>query len=250
MKQLFVLSLLMNIILFLWEFHQGALNPTISSTEQHSNRQILLLSELPTITEQPNNKKNIQTTLIKPVIEKTPLDSPPQLKVTVESTPSTKKDIPQIQDNSPLLCYQVGQFDSQDKAKYWVKQNKIPGETVHYIEKPTRVISSYLVYYPAGKDYQQSQNNIHLLKSKGISDLWLFRKGTLRGIISLGLFVKQSRALVLQKKLLKQGLTVQVMPRYKEIPSFYVDIMTKEPSFKQHLSQISGQQVKLCPSDN
>ena len=260
MKIMFVLSLLINIVFFLWEFNINATNIGPIATNG-SEKQILLVSELP--KKQPVEQlveNEIETvvselTAIFPAVPENTIGNdiqyPAMAEIDSELPQSlqpveidenkipavvleNKQDVKVAQENTieeslvssielnpelPVLekriCYQIGPFANNDAIEAWANLNSIKPEMLKIVKKDRQVVSSHLVYYPAAKQYQQSKKNVGMLKGKGITDLWLFRKGEMRGAISLGLFVKESRALSLKRNLLKKGINVDVLQRYK-----------------------------------
>ncbi|NOQ76365.1 MAG: hypothetical protein GQ475_00960 [Methylococcaceae bacterium] len=87
-----------------------------------------------------------------------------------------------------------------------------------------------------------------MLKKRGISDFWLFRKGELKGAISLGLFAKETRALALQNKFSKTGLNVEIMPRYKTETVWYAKILSGTEVTMQSISISEKQTFSVCDS--
>lgn len=85
-----------------------------------------------------------------------------------------------------------------------------------------------MVYLPAGETYEQSLENVELLKQKGITDYWLFRKGEVKGDISLGVFSSEIRAEAFKKQLAIKTLNALIRPRYKKAQRIYAHIHIKQ----------------------
>ena len=143
-------------------------------------------------------------------------------------------------------CYHVGPFANNVALNVWRKLNKIDAGFVSRFTKENNVVSSYLVYFPAAETYAQSTKNVQRLKQKGITDYWLFRRGELKGAISLGLFVKKSSALSLQEKLVKAGFTVEIKERYKKEQSLFAEILTKDKALKDNVVISDEQSISEC----
>jgi hypothetical protein len=60
-----------------------------------------------------------------------------------------------------------------------------------------------------------------MLKNHGVNDLWLLRTGEEKGQISLGVFNKEKRALIMKSQMLAKGLNAEVKARYKIKPQKY-----------------------------
>ena len=149
---------------------------------------------------------------------------------SVEKTSmSTETPIEPLSSKLPekSFCYQVGPFLDSKQLQEWVSSNDFNIGVVTSVQQEVSVPGSFLVYYPKADTAEQAKSNTQLLTSKGIKDFWLFRKGELKGVISLGLFVAESRALVLQKQLRKLALPVEIMPRYSKKTAFFAKIMSE-----------------------
>ncbi len=120
-------------------------------------------------------------------------------------------------------CYQVGPFQNQKKLNAWLNKRKIQ-DKAEIIKRLEQEFSSYLVYYPAGETYQQSKANEQLLRKKGVKNLWLFRSGEMKGIISLGLFKQKYRAERMVSNYLNKGIDVKLMKRFNDVERFYAQI--------------------------
>ena len=131
-----------------------------------------------------------------------------------------------------IFCYQVGPFVNSNKLEGWRRLNKFNSDSLKQFNKEIQKVASFLVYYPAAATYAKSKENALMLEQKGIEDFWLFRSGELKGIVSLGLFIKEDRALSLKEKLVKSGLNVEIMQRYKTESVFYAQISSKDETFK------------------
>ena len=161
-----------------------------------------------------------------------------------------ESNVEQAADPEINYCYQTGPFTSHNALKVWRELNKINANSVRGFNKENNVVSSYLVYFPVAETYAQSEKNVQLLKQKGITDYWLFRRGELKGAISLGLFVKKSRALSLQEKLVKAGFTIEIKERYKIDKLLYAEISTKDKVFKDTVKISDKQTISECENIN
>lgn len=150
-------------------------------------------------------------------------------------------------------CVQFGPLSDMQGFIKWL--NSLSFKATHFkqFNQEEQVISSYLVYYPAAETYAASKANLKLLQEQGQTDLWLFRKGDMRGAISLGLFSQQSRALRIKEKLIKQGIAVEMRPRYKTVKQDFAKLKWRitEQDIKQILESWQqtqpGEDFKLLP---
>lgn len=143
------------------------------------------------------------------------------------------------------LCFQVGPFKDRDTIKTWNQNNSIEGD-FEIVEEDRQVVDKYLVYFPAAEGFQQSKTNAQQFKKQGINDLWLFRKGELKGVISFGLFVEESRALNLQKKMMSMSINAQIKQRYKTDFIYFLRVETEEKGLKEAMKVTEGQTILDC----
>ena len=127
-------------------------------------------------------------------------------------------------DEKILLCYEIGPFKNMKILSAWLKDNNIAADNSERIYKKQQVVSTYLVYYPAAETYAESWENQKILKEKGITDLWLFRKGGMKGAISLGLFSKKQRAVKFVNHLVEKGIYAEWKERFKNEKSLFARV--------------------------
>jgi len=156
-----------------------------------------------------------------------------------------KKPLPGALEK-PSFCYQIGPFVTEQGLEDWLVLNDFA--KAPRFKQEHEVLVSYLVYYPPAPSYDQSKKNVQMLKDKGVTDYWLFTKGEDRGVISLGLFKKQSRALRLQQKFIQLGLQVEMMPRYQTELAWFARI-ERENEISIEAENIPDKQtLSVCPN--
>jgi hypothetical protein len=121
----------------------------------------------------------------------------------------------------PVSCYEVGPFVNGNAYQLWKNELNVAREAIEPLTRDGEVINDYLVYYPAPETMQEAEANVKMLREKGIQDLWLFRKGEDKGLISLGIFKNESRASARKSQLLAKDIQVEVKPRYITKPRKY-----------------------------
>ena len=157
---------------------------------------------------------------------------------------------PEIKQTEPVktFCYRAGPFVDHGALNAWSKLNKINVDSLSQIKKDRKVDIRYLVYYPAEENFSKSRENIQILNRMGITDLWLFRKGKLKGAISLGLFAKERSALLLQEKFVNMGLDIKTKQIYQTVTSLYIQLSTPDENYKDTVVLIDNQQLTDCES--
>jgi len=225
MKIFFFLVLLINIVFFLWEFKTGE-EKVLTSNKDNTTEKISLLSELSkkelnkrraiAVAKEQENVRQAEILKSQSVIEE-------QSNIDLES----KVDLDsEIDLDSKPFCYQVGPFLNEVLLDVWIANNEIDVNSLTKVNEMKKKITGFLVYYPQADTYEQSKKNTRMLENKGFTDFWMFRKGELKGNISLGLFVEERRATALRNKLLTAGVNVKIMPRYRMESMWYVNILS------------------------
>ncbi len=125
-------------------------------------------------------------------------------------------------DTVAAVCVEVGPFTDRRQINRWLKKQQLDYHQAEIFLKEQQLISSYLVYFSAAETITESKQNMEMLKNKGVADLWLFRKGPMRGAISLGLFSQKYRAEHLIRQMAEKGVEVHMSERYKTVQSPFV----------------------------
>jgi hypothetical protein len=133
-------------------------------------------------------------------------------------------------------CIEVGPFVDKKTTMDWFNST-FPGgkREKHIFSKEIEVVSNYLVYFPAAESDLQSKADIAMLKQKGITDLWLFRQGDLKGAISLGMFRQRSRAEKLVQIMKRKNLEVSIAERFQMQPRWFVRLKGQPVTVNQPL---------------
>jgi len=214
-----------------------------------SQEEIVVNSLLNSDESSIETDEQVDSLTVLPVLEEKHLTGENQEEAVVDNV--LNNDEAQMELTAPVnnYCYHVGPFTSRNALKVWRELNKIDTDSVNRFNKESDVVSSYLVYFPAAETYAQSRENVQQLKQKGITDYWLFRRGELKGAISLGLFIKKDRALLLQEKLVKAGLTIEIKERYKTEQLLFAEILTEDKAFKDTVIILGKQAVSRCKNN-
>lgn len=225
------------------QFSDNTLN--VNKVAQNKQIEMAVLkseSEGNSLVKNDSANNQIKSLLVNENTSQSHVDKQVKIDNTVEDAkkaeilPSDSADKKQLiteqTKQNETVCYQVGPFINRHMLNRWSRLNKINSQSIQQVKKDIKIVSSYLVYYPAAETYAQSKANVLMLKNKGIKDLWLFRKGKLKGTISLGLFVKKSRAVSLKRALLKSDLDVEIMQRYKTESVVFAQVTSNDETFK------------------
>jgi len=97
-----------------------------------------------------------------------------------------------------ISCYRVSDVGSEGDATQLLavlKARELDASLIREL-----VTEEFWLVHSLASNWQQSLDDVKMLKAKGVSDLWLVPSGEDKGVISLGLFVTKARA----EKRLKQ----------------------------------------------
>ena len=220
----------------------------ISSKEQLQNDQ----SEQNTLQQDTvviATNDQVNSVVVIPVLEEKPLTGERHEEAIVNSLLKSDESNAEQADPDNNYCYHVGPFANHDGLNVWGKLNGIDEDSVSRFNKESDFVTSYLVYLPAADTSAQSRKNVQRLKQKGITDYWLFRRGELKGAISLGLFAKKKGALAMQEKLVQAGFAIKIKERYKKERLLYAEISTKDKAFKDIAIISDKQSVSICENN-
>jgi hypothetical protein len=237
MKVLFFMLALANVMLVMWEYHKGSFSPTSSQTSKdiytELKEKIVLVSELEGNTSIGSLNDNV------PMLERNhPVDMADKNQIEEKTKKdqtlvdalndmnshipeASKVDTPQNGSESlpvgsaetkGVNCLEAGPFTNEEVYKDWEK--RLNG-FVYGISRDEPLIKDYLVYYPAAESMLLSKSNLKMLQDKGIKDFWMFTHGEEKGQISLGVFNREEKALILKDELISKGINAEIKPRYK-----------------------------------
>ena len=245
MKILFFLVVTANVALFMWEYKTGAFVRNNEISEQYAaldQEQILLVSELKTISQidtpetvleqtgeenaltqedkiedqsqsSSENASAAEADIPAMVAKSLPAVSESIVKPVLDESLGNASNPSQV-EKIAVLCFEVGPFTNKIGYQTLANRVKKVESEIKPISRDEQIASNYMVYYPAAETELASGNNIRMLKSHGIKDLWLLT-GADKGMISLGLFIKEENALKMKNELLAKGINAEVKPRYK-----------------------------------
>lgn len=242
MRYLFFLVLLVNVIFYVWEWRTAVMKPLFLPAKESKDfeHQILLLSEIQDI--QKKSKSQLQEQQLSKISEPPYRDqlSPQDLK-------------------NELVCLEVGPFDNKDQFLEWNVKNLIKAKNISFYLKDVEIVSGYLVYYPAAETALQAEDNVAILESKGVDNLWLFKFGDMKGAISLGFYDTETRAEQIRKSLAKSGVDAKIKTHSKVKNHTFAQIAWKKSeqeirrfiaSYKEKFSDQKIEKLPECSISN
>ena len=204
MKKLFFLLLLGNVVFYLWA--------TNIQPKQDKSRRLAVDSSL------------------EPIVLVSELKVKKQVKFE-ESSPEKSNVLKAPEKvNQPVVtsdtCFYTAHLNDRKTAvtlQSVLQKNAIRSEIV--VEKVVEN-AGYWAMYPPAADMKQARANVRFLKDKGVKDYWLFRKGSRKGAISLGMFKEQRRAERIKKEWAKRGVELEIKPHLVRRDRFTLEIRT------------------------
>jgi hypothetical protein len=265
MKILFFLLALANVMLVMWEYHKGSFSPSAHASIDNFTEyqeQIVLLSELggnTLIASQIDIAPMLQDDHPVDIADKTQVDEKPRKdEFLTEALTDLNLPIPETSNletahsesenlstgsvgTKSVDCLEAGPFANEEVYKIWEK--RLNG-FIQGISRDEPAVKDYLVYYPAGESMLLSKTNLKMLQDKGIKDFWMFTQGEEQGQISLGVFNRSEKALILKNELLAQGIYAEIRARYKtKIQKFAV--IRRESSVIENLELLKKAYPKV-----
>ena len=237
MKNLFFLALLTNLMFFLWQYHAGAFRHVADKPEfvNPNPKQIWLVSELekkPSVTVAAIQASPGKTTLTAPaaVISHPEKNNSPQTVVAPlanAASATVTSTTPVTPAVKTLYCYQIKGFADKATATRWSQKQSTDASSVQFKEIPP-VVSAYVVNYPAAATFADSKKNVAALKAHGVNSFFMINHGEFKGVISLGVFKNEARAMKAQQMLVKKGINAKVSKRYKTTATVSAQIKTEQ----------------------
>lgn len=129
----------------------------------------------------------------------------------------------------------MGPFTDKEDLQLWQNQLEVEIVFLGIENRNIEEIKDYMIIYPAAETYEKSEENASRLRENGINDLWLFEKGDNRGAISLGLFESKPYAEKAQEQYKQDGLSVQIKPRYQDVPQYFIGLELDDQQHKKIL---------------
>ena len=211
MKWFAILLLMVNVVLFGWQFNERLREKTIAaagipplSPRTPGLRLVSELAELPELRadaaelEAGTNDEN------EPVLEAVDLST----ELNTFGDPS---------DN----CISVGPItDDQQLAnfKFWLR---LRATAVHTQVETVRQRRFFWVYLEPASD-AEAIKNLSDLERRGVTDYLLIRRGGLKNAISLGLFRSQDSVNRRLAEMTRQGYKPVVVPKFKTTENYWV----------------------------
>ncbi len=228
MKKLFFILLLGNVIFYLWASNiQSKPDPSQQAMLDPSLGFITLLGE----------EKEKQ-----------------ELAASINRTEPAKAFKPEISENLRVekeACFRTTILKNKEAASIVRKVLSEHSVESEMIVNRTLEGRGFWVVFPAADDMTQARENVRLLKSKGATNYWLFRKGEKKGAISLGMFKERKSAEKTQMKWAKKGIKLKIKPHMISEEKIRLKIRTDmyPVELQKIINSASKEEIGLNPED-
>ena len=200
MKLLGIAFLMVNVLLFAWQYNKHVENAT---------REVVLRPALPA---------GVETLVLL-----SEMDTLPLLKPSAEDAATGDLSESEVKaDVEPAdLCLEAGPFSdavARDGFKDWMADLVA---ALHTRSETVRKRKLFWVYLEPTSDFGAQKSMVDL-RVRGVQDYMLIRRGGLKNAISLGLFSSQDSVNRRLSELEEQGYQPVVVPRYETTDQFWV----------------------------
>ncbi len=270
MKILFFLALLANLTFFFWQYNEGgyaflAHQPIATTDSEPKQIQLLaevkpqVLAQLPVKSTQPiltpNASDHHDTNLtVNSLMAKNEVAVNTQMANNTAHPLFKQPEPPPVAEPSArkTYCYLVSGFTNKTALQAWLHNEPATTEVGRKLKKNKISGFDYQVYYPAAASLAQSQRNLTIVKSLGVSEVFLMRNKQFAGDMSFGIFSEQARAVAVQHSLAARGIYTLIRKRPKINAVVYVRIKTEKnksqliASLKAHTHKLAVESASRC----
>ncbi len=216
MRLLFVLVVLANVVLFVWETRVR--HPDTDT----AHKTLSLPGTIEPIHLLNENKSYGKAALPSAANAVVATDTKPPAPPAV----NYRNALPDaaVSLNRVAGCFEAGPFTTQAQAS---ELRELLATHARGISLTTRTASqndSWWVLIPKAENMEAARARRQMLQERGIKDFWLFNKGELQGAISLGLHETREKAEAAQRQFLDQGIVSELVPRSTRSDTYWLRI--------------------------
>lgn len=240
MRLLFYLLLLANVVVYLWSHVQRAREHTIDEMIPKAPERLWLLSEA-TLNRDTRIDPGGPTAPKQGVSDVAAGAQRPTVRAP--KTPASS-------------CRRIGPFAEMEEARRVLELVREWTDHPVLITESSENVDGYWLLHPRAGSIEEGKLNRKKLIEKGVKDVWLFDKGDMQGMISLGLYKTREEAEAERQRLAKLDVPIQVQPHISRSPVFWVqfDWIGPEVELDEAMIQIRGENpavsvppVQSCP---
>jgi hypothetical protein len=132
-------------------------------------------------------------------------------------------------------CWTIGPLSDLDLAHERQQSLAQKGLDTELREEQSRDITGYWVLLPPFDEVRQAIDAVNSLKAQGVVDVQRFYKGEFERGVSLGVYNRRFNAEKRKAQIETKGFIPDVLPRYRLVPSYWLDYQLS------HDSQLQGE---------
>jgi hypothetical protein len=126
--------------------------------------------------------------------------------------------------NGQPICYALGPFDGLPQAKNISEKLQDLGAFTSERSVTIETPMGYWVYLPSYHSWKDAKDKINDLEKKGLKDLFIVGRGSMKNAVSLGLFKNEDSAKDRVNFLKKMGETPKIETQFKQQDQYWIDI--------------------------
>ncbi len=143
-------------------------------------------------------------------------------------------------------CGRIGPYADKTEVEKISKKLSSPEVEVALEETKEQIKTGYWVLIPVLPSRQEARQKVKALKAAGITDLWLFTKGSMNNSISLGMYVGIKNATRHSNNINKKGFESEVNPKLSQQTRYWLNYRTKDEQFLPDLPADLKNEKKSC----
>jgi hypothetical protein len=184
----------------------------------------------------------------------TPAESPSSASTGTASAepPDAKAETePEAPTKPVLLCATVGPFQSRDAQRAAERRLTARVERIDGRSQNSREAKMFTVFLEPTDTEAEAEKRLDELKSKGITDYFLIRRGEMRNAIQVGTFRSQESVTKRLAELERSGYKAVVVPKSETgAEKFWLDVVyDKQKETLRSLKTLAGEGARVIRAD-
>ena len=236
MKLVFLFFVSINLLFFVWQsdtFHSGRKVSNATLTAIPSNvEKLVLLKEVQSV-KAIKNKKSAPAASAETAQDSAETNSNSSNKD--DTTPAPAEDKlktagllsalpPQPRTANKYMCYALGPFKEVTQATPIALKLRDLGAITNSRRYEKEIATGYWVYLPQFNTWQDARKKVMELEDKGMKDMFIMGRGSMKNAVSVGLFSSESSARSRMSRLVELGEDPKMQTQFTKTPEFWIDI--------------------------
>ena len=209
MKILFMFFALLNAGFFIWQADVFSLRaPSTKASQLQVDPNIPQLTLLNDVSKEKLKE-----------LEKKPKTKPKPKTQVAKANPK-----PTSKNSGKPICYALGPFDGLPQAKNISTKLQDLGAFTSERPETTESPMGFWVYLKSSKSWKDAKDKVIELENKGVKDMFIVGRGTMKNAVSLGLYKNKEGAQDRINQLKKLGEDPKIQTQYKQMDQYWIDI--------------------------